>query len=210
MSSQQWVSLINGGSVRTTGPGAILSASATAATISPCQSQALLADVATVNPDGQPLGWTVGMLIRVTARGFVNTGGTTSNLSWALTANKGNSNSYQTLATTTTLALGTGSLTGLQWELDALIRCTAVNTQASAVGACSTQGSVKLPNAVPSSPSLATPTVNALILPMPNISGETSLATIDTSVVTGIGLRATLSAAFGAVGCTQWLVEALD
>jgi hypothetical protein len=207
MAGQQWVSLINSGSVRASGPGTTLSASATTATISPCQSQALLVDVATVNPDGQPLGWYVGMLIRVTARGFVNTGGTTSNLTWLLTANKGNNNSWQTLATTTGLVLGTGAVTGLQWELDALIRCTAVNTQASAVGACSTQGSVKMDIAVPSSPALA---ANELILPMPNISGETSLATIDTSVVTGIGLRATLSAAFGAVACTQWLVEALD
>jgi hypothetical protein len=208
MSNQQWVSLINGGSARTTGAGTALSASATTATISPCQSQALLADVATVNPDGQPLGWQVGLLIRVTARGFVNTGATTSNLSWALTANKGNSSSYQTLATTTVLALGTGAVTGLQYELGALIRCTAVNTQSGAVGACSTQGAVKMTNAVPATPTLAT--ANGLILPMPNISGETSLATIDTSVVTGIGLRATLSAAFGAVSCTQWLVEALD
>ncbi|HSZ38473.1 MAG TPA: hypothetical protein VK817_00800 [Trebonia sp.] len=209
MANQQWVTLVNSGSPRASGAGTTLSASATTATISPTQAQALTADVATVNPDGQPLGWQVGMLIRVSARGFVNTGGTTSNLSWLLTANKGNSNSYQTLATTTTLALGVGSVTGLQWELDALIRCTAVNTQASAVGACSTQGSVKLPMAVPGAP-VALGTGNAIILPMPNISGETSLATVDTSVVTGIGLRATLSAAFGAVACTQWLVEALD
>lgn len=209
MAGQQWVSLVNAASPRASGAGTTLSASAATATISPCQSQALLSDVAAVNPDGQPLGWYPGLLIRVTARGFVNTGGTTSNLSWLLRANKGNSNSYQTLATTTTLALGTGSVTGLQWELDALLRCTAVNTQAGAVGAVSTQGSVKLPLAVPGAPvSLAT--ANELILPLPNISGETSLATIDTSVVTGIGLAATLSAAFGAVACTQWLVEALD
>ena len=208
MANQQWVSLINGASTRATGPGTTLSASATTATISPTQAGALTADVAVVNPDGYPGGWYPGMLIRVTARGFVNTGGTTSNLSWLLTANVGNTGgTYKTLATTTTLALGTGSLTGLQWELDALIRCSAISQTA---GTLLTQGAVKMTNAVPSSPSLATPTVNGLILPMPNISGETSIASVDTSQVSGIGLRATLSAAFGAVACTQWLVEALD
>lgn len=206
MASQQWVSLLNGGSTRATGPGTTLN-TATTATISPCQAGALTADVAVVNPDGYPLGWYGGFLIRVTGRGFVNTGGTTSNLSWLLTANVGNSGgTYKTLATTTTLALGTGSVTGLQWTLKALIRCSAVSQTA---GTMTTQGDVILPNAVPGAP-LALTTANTLILPMPNISGETSMATVDTTQVTGIGLRATLSAAFGTVACTQWLVEALD
>jgi hypothetical protein len=206
MANQQWVSLINSGSGRAAGAGTALSASASTATISPCQAGALTADVATVNPDGYPLGWYPGMLIRVTARGYINTGGTTSNLSFLLRANKGNNNSYQTLATTTTLALGTGSVTGLQWELDALLRCTAIG---QTNGAVATQGSVKLPMAVPGAP-VALGTGNEIILPMPNISGETALATVDTTQVTGIGLAATLSAAYGAVGVTQWLVEALD
>jgi len=206
MANQQWVSLINGGSTRSTGPGTTLN-TATTATISPCQAGALTADVAVVNPDGYQLGWYAGMLIRVTARGYVNTGSTTSNLSWLLTANVGNTGgTYKTLATTTTLALGTGSLTGLQWTLDALVRCSAVSQTA---GTMLTQGDVRLPNAVPGAP-LALTTANAMILPLPNISGETSMATVDTTQISGIGLRATLSAAFGAVACTEWLVEALD
>jgi hypothetical protein len=207
VASQQWVSLVNAASARATGPGTTLATSATTATISPCQAGALTADAAVVNPDGYQLGWYPGFLIRVTARGFVNTAGTTSNLSWLLTANTGNSGgTYKTLATTTTLALGTGSVTGLQRELDALVRCSAVSQSA---GTLLTQGSVKMPLAVPGAPvSLAT--ANCLILPMPNVSGETSMATVDTTQVTGIGLRATLSAAFGTVACTQWLVEALD
>jgi hypothetical protein len=205
MAGQQWVSLINAASARATGPGTSLSGAVGPATISPCQAGALTSDVATVNPDGQPLGWYAGLLLRVTARGFVSAGGTTSNASLALTANKGNSNSYQTLATTTTLTLGT-TITGVQWDLEALIRCTAVSQTA---GACSTQGRWMFPNAVPSTPTALT-TANAIILPLPNASGETSLATVDTTQVTGIGLRATLSAAFGIVACTQWLVEALD
>jgi hypothetical protein len=205
MAGQQWVSLINTGSARATGPGTSLSGAVGPATISPCQAGALTADVATVNPDGQPLGWYAGLLIRVTARGYVSAGGTTSNASLALTANKGNSSSYQTLATTTTLTLGT-SVSGLQWGLEAFIRCTAVSQTA---GACSCQGEWRLPIAVPSTPTALT-TANGLILPMPNATGETSLATVDTTQVTGIGLRATLSAAFGIVACTQWVVEALD
>jgi hypothetical protein len=205
MAGQQWVSLINAASVRATGPGTSLSGAVGPATISPCQAGALTADVATVNPDGQPLGWYPGLLLRVTARGYWSAGGTTSNASWQLTANKGNSNSYQTLATTTTLTLGT-TVTLNQWFLDALIRCSAVSQTA---GTCLTQGELRTTIANPAAPQLLT-TAQALILPMPNTNGETSLATVDTTQVTGIGLRATLSAAFGIVACTQWLVEALD
>lgn len=208
MANQNWVSLINPASTRATGAGTALSASASTATISPCQAGALTADVATVNPDGQPLGWYAGLLIRVTARGYFNTGGTTSNLSWSLTANKGNSSGWygSPLATTTTLALGTGSLTGFQWTLRAFIRCTAISQTA---GTIATQGEVIFPMAIPGAP-VSLGTGNAMILPMPNISGETSYASVDTTQLTGIGLRATLSAAFGAVGCTEWVVEALD
>jgi len=208
MSGQNWISLINAASSRASGAGTALATSATTATISPCQAGALTADVATVNPDGQPLGWYAGLLIRVTARGYFSTAGTTSNLSWALAANKGNSSGWYgtNLAATTTLALGTGSITGIQWNLNALIRCVAISQTA---GTIDTQGEVVFPNAVPGAPQALT-TANTIILPMPNISGETSYASVDTSQVTGIGLRATLSAAFGTVACTQWLVEALD
>jgi hypothetical protein len=208
MAGQQWVSLINAASARATGPGTTLATSATTATISPCQAGALTADVATVNPDGQPLGWYAGLLIRVTARGYFSSAGTTSNLTWALAANKGNSSGWYgtNLAATTTLALGTGSITGIQWTLRAFIRCTAVSQTA---GTIATQGEVIFPMAVPGAP-VALGTGNAMILPMPNITGETSYASVDTSQITGIGLRATLSAAFGTVACTEWVVEALD
>jgi hypothetical protein len=208
MAGQQWVSLINAASPRVSGAGTALASSASTATISPCQAGALTADVATVNPDGQPLGWYAGLLIRVTARGYVNTAGTTSNLSWALAANKGNSSGWYgtNLAATTTLALGAGSLTGLQWDLKALIRCTAVSQTA---GTLATQGEVDIVMAVPGAP-VSLGTGNLIRLPMPNISGETSYASVDTTQITGIGLRATLSAAFGTVACTEWLVEALD
>jgi hypothetical protein len=208
MAGQQWVSLVNAASSRATGPGTTLATSASTATISPCQAGALTADVATVNPDGQPLGWYAGLLIRVTARGYLSTAGTTSNLTWALAANKGNSSGWYgtNLAATTTLALGTGSVAGIQWRLSAFIRCMAISQTA---GAIATQGEVWFPNAVPGAP-VALTTANAMILPMPNITGETSYASVDTSQITGIGLRATLSAAFGTVACTQWVVEALD
>ncbi len=205
MANQQWVSLINGGSTRATGAGTNLVTSASTATISPTQAGALTADVATVNPDGQPLGWYAGLLIRVTARGWWSAGATTSNASWLLRVNKGNNNSYQTLATTTPLTLGT-TVTLNQWFLDATIRCSAVS---QTVGTCLTQGELRTTIANPANPQTLT-TAQALILPMPNTNGETSLATVDTSQVSGIGLAATLSAAFGTIACTQWLVEALD
>lgn len=208
MASQQWVSLLNPASSRASGAGTVLNTAATA-TISPCQAGALTADVATVNPDGYPvLAWYPGLLIRVLARGFLTTTGTSTTATWLLRANKGNSNSFTTLATTVGLTTGTGSVTGLQWKAEALIRCTAVGSGTS--GSVSTQGEFCILSAVTLNPvALAGTTGNDTNMPMPNISGETALG-LDTTQVTGIGLAATLAGANATVQCTQWLVEALD
>jgi|ERR1700733_1312168 len=204
MASQSWVSLINAGSPRATGAGTALSTAATA-TISPCQAAALTADVATVNPDGQPLGWYPGMIVRVMARGYLTTTGTSTTATWLLRANKGNSNSYSTLATTVGLTTGTGSVTGLQWHMDATIRCTAVGSGTS--GSLSTQGWLEVSTSVPANP-VALGSAGNTVLPMPNITGETALG-FDSTQITGIGLAGTLAGANATVQCTQWLVEAL-
>lgn len=211
MANQTWVSLLNPASARASGAGTVLN-TATTATISPCQAGALTADVATVNPDGLPLGWYAGMLIRVTARGFLTTTSTSTTATWLLRANTGNNNSYKTFATTSGLTTSTTVLTGVQWRLEALLRCTAVSQSA---GTVATQGELNLmgvsttPAAAPN-PVLWTGVQSlAATMPMPAASGETSLSNLDTTQVTGIGLAATLAGANATIQLTQWAVETL-
>jgi hypothetical protein len=205
MANQSWVSLINAGSSRATGAGTALNTAATA-TISPCQAAALTSDVASVNPDGQPLGWYPGLVIRCMARGYMTTTGTSTTATWLLRCNKGNNNTYTTFATTVGLTTGTGSVTGLQWHMDATLRCTAVGSGTS--GSVSTQAWLEISSSVPANP-VALGSAGNTVLPMPNITGETALG-IDTTQVTGIGLAATLAGANATIQCTEWIVEALD
>src|ERR1700733_8721337 len=111
MANQSWVSLINGGNATSIGAGTALS-TATTATISPCQAGALTADVAVVNPAGQYLGWYAGMLIRVTAYGFLTTTSTSTTATLLLAANKNNA-AYTTIGTTVGITTGTTVLTGV-------------------------------------------------------------------------------------------------
>jgi hypothetical protein len=204
MASQSWVSLVNAASPRTTGAGTSLATAATA-TISPCQAGALLSDVAAVNPDGQPLGWYPGLVIRVTARGFITTTSTSTTATFLLRANKGNSNSYTTLATSIGLATGTGTLTGVPWKLEALVRCTACAASGNTVA---TQGEMYISQNPATGQTVNTASAGVNLY-MPSASGET-VAAVDTTQLTGIGLAATLAGANATIACTQWLAEALD
>lgn len=206
MASQQWVSLLNGGSSRATGAGTSLT-TATTATISPCEQAGTAIDVATVNPDGYPLGWYPGLVLRVLARGFITTNGTTTTLTFLLRANTGNTGgTYKTLATTAGLATGSSALTGVPWALEAAVRCTAVGSGTS--GSVSTQGELRI-SANPATGQTLNTATAGVNLYLPSASGETATG-IDTTQVTGIGLAATLAAANATVACTHWLVEALD
>lgn len=203
MANQSWVSLLNGGSSLTSGAGAALTTGT--ATISPVTGST--ADVAQVQPSGQYLGWYDGMLVRVTARGFITTTGTSTTATFFLASRVGNANStYVTLATSAAITTGTGSLTGVPWQLDALIRCTEVATSGNTL---STMGRLTFPNNV------TAPTIGAvtngvdLTAFMPNVSGETAAA-VDTTQLQGISLRGTLAAANATVQLSQWLVEALN
>ena len=112
------------------------------------------------------------------------------------------------LCTTVGQTTGTTAVTGIQWECEALIRCTAVASSGSTV---STQGTWTLFNsgaAVPANP-LTLTSSTALDFPMPNISGETA-ASVDTTQPQGIQMCATGTASSGRIQCTQWLVEALN
>lgn len=210
MANQQWVSLLNPG-LTSTGPGALFTmATTTTAALSP-QTSTANQDYAVVQAGGQPYGWYPGMLIRVTGRGFLTVNSTTGTLTVSLRANKNNAvaaASNTVLVTAVGLTTGATPVTGIQWEIEALIRCTAVASSGNTVSA---QGSWTIFNsgaAVPANP-LALTGSTALDFPMPNISGETAAA-VDTTQPQGIQVCATSTAASGSIQCTQWLVEALS
>jgi hypothetical protein len=207
VASQGWVSLLNPG-ITPTGPGLTFTESATTAVISP-QLSGATADYAVVNAAGQPYGWQAGMLVYVFARGWITTSATTGTLTVFLRANKGNAGStFVTLATPVGVTTGAGSLTGIQFNVEALIRCTAVAGTGSTLA---TQGEWNILNSgagVPANP-IALTGSGGLSLPMPNISGETA-SSVDTTQPQGIQLCATATAASGTIACTQWLVETLD
>lgn len=201
MAGQSWVSLLNAASPHASGAGAALS-TATTATLSPTGGGG--ADVAQVNPDGLPLGWYVGLVLRITARGFITTTATGTTATFLLAARVGNTGStYVTLATTAGVATPAAANTGLPFKLEALVRCTAVASSGNTV---STQGEITI------SPIAAQTILTAsaeVSLGMPNASGETAAA-VDTTQLQGISLRGTLAGANATIQLTQWLVEALD
>ena len=126
MTSQNWVSLITPASSHGSGAGAALNTAATA-TLSPLIGAVAAGDVAQVNAEGFYQGWESGLQIRVRARGFITTTGTSTTATFLLATRLGNTGStYVTLATSAGFATGTGALTGLPWQLDGEIRCTAV------------------------------------------------------------------------------------
>lgn len=205
MASQQWVSLISGQA----GAGTALT-TATTATISPTTGVGATADVAQVNAPGSYLGWYAGMLIRVTARGFLTTTTTTTTATFPiLVANKVSASAYVTLATPNGITTGTTAVTGIQWKMEALIRCTGIASSGNTV---STQGEVIIGNsgaAVPANPIALTGTSGIGPLFMPNASGETAAA-VDTTQAQFIAARGTLAGANATVQLTQWLVETLN
>lgn len=194
MASQNWTNLLNAGAPWQTSAGTALSASASTATISP---QAAGSQDFVLPTQFNGTQWYPGMTLKIEAAGTLNTGGTTSNLTMFLAAGVSG-----TLATTLTtsgaLTLGTGSLTGIEWTLFGLIRCTAIgssgNTLAAAAmwtvagGAASNTGTIGTANG------------NSMGLP------ETAVALNTYTAATALGLRATLSAAFGAVQCNEFMV----
>lgn len=191
MAQQTWVQLLNAGAPWQTTVGTSLT-TGTTATISPQSAGG--------NDFTLPANFFYpGLAIRVTARGFLTTTSTTTTAAWLLSANT----TTYTLATTGNLNTGTGAITGIQWELNALIRCTAIGSSGNTL---STQGAVHLP-ANTSAPTVGT--ANGIILPMPNASGETATA-VNTTIALGMTLRATLGAANATIQCTEFLLESTD
>jgi hypothetical protein len=180
MSGQGWVSLLN--DQWQIGAGATLN-TATTATISPQNATAKDYLIS-------PYEWRVNKVLKIYASGAVSSGGTTSNLTMFLAAG----GTPTTLSTGPAVALGTGSITNAPWHLWARIRCLAV---ASSGNTLETEGTIILGNTA--APAFAT--ANAVMIDLPLTS-----AAVDLSTSCAIMLRATLSAAFGAITCQSFLV----
>lgn len=208
MANQNWGNILIPAQTVWSGAGTALS-TATTATISP-RPTPNTADYNAFVPAG---GFYPGMLIAVVARGFVTTTTTSTTLTFFLASNIGNTGTtYVTLATTGGISTGTTAMTGIQWKLEALIRCTAVATS----GTLATQGEFGFYGLLASGAALAanpqaltTGTSIGNAFPLPAISGETT-ATVDTTQTQGIALRATLAGANATVQCTQWLPTQLN
>jgi hypothetical protein len=199
MAEQDWVAMFpQADQPAWTGAGTALATAATA-TISPLPT-GLAADY---NKFINGSDWTVGKLIEVTARGFITTTATGTTATFFLGTNIDNAGTtYVTLATTAGITTLAAAVTGLQWEMWAIIRCLAV---ANSGNTLATQGSVKIATSL--TPTMVTP--SGLIVGMPNASGETNAA-VNTLRTQGIALRATLAAATATIQCTQWACKTLN
>jgi len=207
MPFQSWAGMLNA-SPQWTGAGTVLN-TATTATLSPTPGAL---DVP-VQAGGQPYGWYPGMILRVTARGFLTTTASSTTFTPLLAARVGNTGStYITLATASGITTGTTVLTTIQWKLEAFIRCTAV---ASSGNTLSTQGEFGLQGLLATPLAAANPFVLTgtpsigISAGLPAINGETAAA-VDTTQLQGISMRGTLAGANATVQLTQWIVEALD
>lgn len=188
MASQGWVSLLDSATTYQANNGTLLN-TATTATISP---QAAGSKDFTLPANFFYPGCT----LRISAQGFVTTTGTQTTLTVLLATS-----TPTTLATTSGILTGTGSLTGLPWRLDAFITCTAIGSSGNTL---TTQGVLFL------AASTATPTIpttnNCMMIGLPAASGGTAAA-IDTTSAQGICLRATLAGANASIQCTNWDIE---
>jgi hypothetical protein len=194
--SQTWNNLLNAGSPWQTTNGTALSASASTATISPqaAGQQDFVLPVQSVAGSG--LQWYPGMTLRVRGRGTINSGGTASNLTVFLAAGASGTLAT-TLSTTAAMALGTGTLTGMGWRLDTLIRCLAIGSSGNTL---SCGGELVMTD---NTTAAAIGTANGLVWLLP----ETTTAFNTYTPATALGLRATLSAAFGLIQCNQFTIE---
>ena len=194
MPIQSWTNLLNAGVPWQTTNGTALTSSASTATISP-QAPTGQDFILPGQPNG--LQWYPGMALYIRGGGTLNAGGTTSNLTVFLAIGVSGTLAT-TLATTGALTLGTSVTTAVGWNLEVIIRCLAVGTTGNTLSA---GGTLEFPTvALANVATLGT--ANNTIMNMP----ETTAAFNTYTQGTAIGLRATLSAAFGSVVCNQFLV----
>ena len=195
MAAQDWVNLLNWGVPWQTSQGTAL-ATATTATITPQGAGSQDFILPTQSTGTQ---FYQGMTLKLEAAGTINTGGTASNLTVLLAAGVSGTLA-STLSTSAAMALGTGSLTGLEWWLSATVRCIGVGSTGNTL---TTEGYLDLQT---STAALAVGTANITRMPLP----FTNLAFNTYTAATAIGIRATLSAAFGQIQCNSFQIYQTD
>lgn len=195
MPTQSWTNLLNAGVPWQTTNGTALTSSASTATISP-QAPTGQDFILPGQPNG--LQWYPGMVLYLRLGGTLNAGGTTSNLTMFLAC--GVSGTLATsLCTTGALTLGTTLTTAVGWTGEVVIRCLAIGSTGNTLSA---GGTIEFPFAAGANAATLSATPNNVMMNMP----ETTSAFNTYTQGTAIGLRATLSAAFGSVVCNQFLV----
>lgn len=194
MAQQTWANLLNHGEPWQTNQGAVLN-TATTAIISP---QAPTGQDFMLPGQDNGLQWYRQMSLRVRARGTLSTGGTTANFTWALAI--GVSGTLATvLCTTAAVVMGAGTVGPVAWNLQASVDCIAVGSTGNTLTA---DGNVVMGNST--TPAFAT--ANAVIVNMPFTSTAFNTYTQGTC----IGLKGTLSAAFGSYQCNHFAVEQIS
>jgi hypothetical protein len=194
MPKQEWAVLLNSGAPWQTAQGVALS-TATTATVSP-QAPTAQDFVLPGQPNG--LQWYPNMHLRIRARGVMASGGTTTSLT--VIPSIGVSGTLATpLCTTAAIVLGATTLTTLAWRLECDVVCTALGSTGNTLVA---DGMLIMQDTV--TPALIT--ANTVSAPLPWL--VTAFNTYTTP--TAIGLRATLSAAFGSFQCNRFTVEQLS
>ena len=189
MAQQNWVNLLNFGIPWQTTSGTQLSASATTATISP---QAATGQDFVLPGQSNGLQWYPGMTLRIAARGTCGSGGTASNLTvWLAVGVSGTL--ATTLCTTPAFALGAGSVSGMSWEFIGSISCSAIGSTGNTLVS---NGNLVIN--VTAAPAIAA--AAAIMVRMPNVATAFNTYT----AATAIGMRASLSAAFGNIQCDNF------
>ena len=196
MASQDWVNLLNWGIPWQTAQGTQLTASATTATISP---QAAGPQDFILPTQSTGTQWYQGMTLKIEGAGTIGSGGTASNLTVFLAAGVSGTLAT-TLSTSAAVALGTGTLSGLEWWLNATVRCIGTGSSGNTL---TTEGYLDVQT---STAGLAIGTANVTKIPLP----LTNLAFNTYTAATAIGLRATLSAAFGNIQCNSFQIYQTD
>jgi hypothetical protein len=151
---------------------------------------------------GQPNGlqWYPGMTLRVRARGTVQAGATTANLTLSLAA--GASGTLGTpLLTSGALTLGT-TIAATAWKWDTLLRVLLLGSS----NTVSTGGEWDIATAAGITTGVTIGTAGGITrYSMPEL-----VASLNTyTPATALGLRALFSAAFGSITCTEFTIEQL-
>jgi hypothetical protein len=147
----------------------------------------------------------VGLVLRLTAQGFLTTTGTSTTATIFTAAGA----TPTTLATPVGITTGTTVITGIQWWWESYSRITAI---ASSGNTILTQGRLVLGNsgaAVPANPIALTGTAAVGPLFAPNASGETAAA-VDTTAAMAVVMRGTLAGANATINCQQFFIEAVE